>query len=151
MGACHANHELLILGVSLIVPGYYFHLRAHSRWAYAPEVSSRSLAAPAAGKPDQRGLLSNSEIWPNVELGTVESATATSSFKMPEAEVGYGGGMRTYEEAEENEKARLRQEVEEEDEEGQVVSFPVPSTSESGILTPLGLQWRDGDLPQYAS
>ena len=69
---------------------------------------------------------------------------------MPEAEIGYGGGMRTYDEAEENEKARLRQEMEV-DEEGQVVSFPVPSTSESGILTPLGLQWRDGDLPHYAS
>ena len=57
--------------------------------------------------------------------------------------------MRTYEEAEQNEKARLRRESE--GEEIQVVLFPIPSTSGTGVLTPLGLQWRDGDLPPYAS
>ena len=58
--------------------------------------------------------------------------------------------MRTYEEAVENEKERLRREME--NEENQVnMSFPIPSSSGAPILTPLGLQWRDGDLPPYAS
>lgn len=68
---------------------------------------------------------------------------------MPELAAGYGGGMRTYMEAERNEKERLRREMENEG--NNAASFPVPSTSETGILTPLGLQWRDGDLPPYAS
>ena len=117
-------------------------------------MAERSLSTPTSHKGDQKHLLSDSEPWPNVELGAVESRTTVRSVKMPEPETGYGGGMRTYEEAEQNEKARLRRETEGgdgEDEGEQAVSFPVPSTSETVILTPLGLQWRDGDLPPYAS
>ena len=56
--------------------------------------------------------------------------------------------MRTYEEAELNEKERLRRR-ETENEGDQGVSFPIPEPGGS-ILTPLGLEWRDGDLPPYA-
>ena len=150
MGVRYANHEDLIAGLALIVFGYSFHLQAHSRRPYMQGTSSRSLSAPTSHKADKKRLLSNSEPWSNVELGAVESTTTIRSLKMPESETGYGGGMRTYEEAEENEKARLRRELELEDEEKEV-SFPVPSTSGTGVLTPLGLQWRDGDLPPYAS
>lgn len=136
--------------LSFIVFGYSFHPQDHSRRPYIPEISSRSLSAPTS-KPDQKRLLSNSEPWPNIELGVVESATTTRSFEVSEPGPGYGGGMRTYEEAEQNEKARLRREMEMENEESQFASFPVPSTSETGILTPLGLEWREGDLPPYAS
>ena len=147
----HANNEVLITGLSLIVFGYSFHIPDHSRRPYIQEVSSRSPSTPTSYKTDQKRLLSNSEPWPNPELGIVESTTTVRSLKMPESDTGYGGGMRTYEEAEENEKARLRREMEAEDEGKQAGSFPVPSTSETGILTPLGLEWRDGDLPHYAS
>jgi hypothetical protein len=137
-----------VADLSLIVFSYLFHLQDHSRRSYIPEISSRSLSAPASHRPDQKRLLSTSEPDHTVELGTVGSASGTTvrSFSMPDPEVGYGGGMRTYEEAEENEKARLRREMENEADEG--ISFPIPSTS---ILTPLGLQWRDGDLPPYVS
>ena len=139
-------------GLCLIVFGYSLHLQDHSRRGYVPEVSSRSPSTPTAQKGDQKRLLSNSEPWPNVELGVVESTITVGPFKMPESEIGYGGGMRTYEEAEQYEKARLRRETEEENEGSKErVPFPVPSTSETRILTPLGLTWRDGDLPPYAS
>jgi hypothetical protein len=146
----YANHEPdLIAGLCLIVFGYFFHLQDHSRRAYGPEDSSRSLSPPAAHKGDQKRLLSNSEPWHNVESG---AGMTVDSFKMPESETGYGGGMRTYEEAERYEMTRLRRETEEGNEEEKGgVSFPVPSTAETRILTPLGLAWRDGDRPPYAS
>lgn len=134
--------------LSLIVFSYSFHLQDRSRRPNIPEVSSRSLSVSISHKPEYKRLSSGSETWPNVELGAVESAVDT---KMPESAAGYGGGMRTYMEAERNEKERLRREMEMENEENNVASFPIPSTSETGILTPLGLQWRDGDLPPYAS
>jgi len=138
------------LYLSLVVLSYFFYLQGHSRRAYAPEVSSRSLSAqPTRGLDRKRLLSSNSESESNVEMSAVESATITQSFKVPDPETGYGGGMRTYEEAEENEKARLRREMENETD--QAPSFPIPSTSGAGILTPLGLAWRDGDLPPYTS
>lgn len=116
-----------------------------------PEVSSRRLsAAPLSHGLDNKRLLSTSEPYANVELGAVESAaTIPRTFAVPDPGAGYGGGMRTYEEAEENEKARLRREMESGGK--MAVSFPVASTSERGILTPLGLEWREGDLPPYAS
>lgn len=134
--------------LSLIVFSYSFHLQDRSRRRNIPEVSSRSLSVSTSHKPEYKRLPSGSEPWPNVELGVVESAADT---KMPESAGGYGGGMRSYREAERNEKERLRREMELGNEEGNAVSFPVASTSETGILTPLGLQWRDGDLPPYAS
>lgn len=134
--------------LSLIVFSYSFHLQDRSRRPKVPEVSSRSLSVSISHKPEYKRLPSGSEPWPIVELGAVEP---TADAKMPESATGYGGGMRTYMEAERNEKARLRQETEMENGENNSVSFPVPSTSETGILTPLGLQWRDGDLPPYAS
>lgn len=137
--------------LSLMVFSYYFHLRDHSRRPYMQGASSRSLSTSTSYIPDQKHLLSNSETWPGVELGVVEPTTISRSFKIPELEAGYGGGTRTYEQAEQNEKARLRRELEMETEESQNVSFPIPSTSETSILTPLGLQWRDGDLPPYTS
>lgn len=143
------DREVLIADLCLIVFSYFVHLENHSRRAYVPEVSSRSLTTPASHRLDHKRLLSTSESHPPVELGAVESGTATRSLPVDGSEAGYGGGMRTYEEAEKNEKARLRLEMESEDH--QAVSFPVPSTSEAGILTPLGLEWRDGDLPPYAS
>jgi len=130
--------------LSLIVFSYYFHLQDHSRRPYIPEISSRSLSV---SKPDYKRLSSNSEPWPNVEMGVVESTPIARSIETPEPQVGYGGGRRTYEEAEENEKERLRREIEMENEDNKLVSSPIPSTS--GFLTPLGLQWRDGDLPPY--
>lgn len=143
------DRVVLIADLCLIVFSYFVHLENHSRRAYVPEVSSRSLTTPASHRLDHKRLLSTSESHPPVELGAVESGTATRSLPVDGSEAGYGGGMRTYEEAEKNEKARLRLEMESEDH--QAVSFPVPSTSEAGILTPLGLEWRDGDLPPYAS
>lgn len=134
--------------LSLIVFSYSFHLQDRSRRPNVPEVSSRSLSVSTFHKPEYKRLPSGSETWPNVELGAVESAADTDT-KMPELAAGYGGGMRTYMEAERNEKERLRREMENEG--NNAASFPVPSTSETGILTPLGLQWRDGDLPPYAS
>ena len=145
---CFANHGDFIADLSLVVFSYLFHLQDHSRRPYMPEISTRSLSAPVSHKPDRKHLLSNPE-YSTVELCAVESRRTTRSFSMPESENGYGGGMRTYEEAEQNEKARLREEMETED--NRVVSFPVASPSETVILTPLGLQWRDGDLPPYAS
>ena len=138
-------------GLALVILGYSFHLQAHSRRPYIPEISSRSPSTPTSHKADQKRLLSNSEPWPNVELGGVDSGTTTRSFEVSEPETGYGGGMRTYEEAERNEKERLRRETQMESEETKLVSFPVPWRSDTGILTPLGLQWRDGDRPPYAS
>ena len=139
-----------VADLSLVVLSYLFYLQDHSRRAYIPEISSRGLSAPPSQKPDHKHLLSNPEGYSTVELGPVESRTTTRSLSTPEPGAGYGGGMRTYEEAEENEKARLRREME--NEETQVnMSFPIPSSSETPILTPLGLQWRDGDLPPYAS
>ena len=82
-------------------------------------------------------------------MDAVEIGTISRSVLVSEPEAGYGGGMRTYEEAEGNEKARLRREMENEG--TQAGSFPIPSIPETGILTPLGLQWRDGDLPPYTS
>lgn len=116
-----------------------------------PEISSRSLSAPPSHNPDQKRLLSGSEPYPTAEPDALELEPRTTvySLSMPEPDVGYGGGRRTYEEAEQNEKERLRQEMENEG--NQIVSSPVPSSPEAGILTPLGLQWRDGDLPPYAS
>lgn len=151
MGIRHANHEVFITGLALIVFGYSFHLQNHSRRPYIPETSSRSLSSPTSHTTDKKRLLSNSEPWPNVELGAVESVTTIHFFNAPESETGYGGGMRTYEEAERHEKARLRREMEMEEGEKGGVSFPVPSSSDTTILTPLGLQWRDGDRPAYAS
>ena len=144
-----ANRGYLVADLCLIVFSYLFHLQDHSRRPYMPEVSSRSLSGPPSHKPGYKRLLSKSETYSTVELGAVESRQSTRSFSMPEPEAGYGGGTRTYEEAEQNEKARLRREME--GEENQVVPFPVPSSSGTPILTPLGLQWRDGDLPPYAS
>lgn len=136
----------MIAGLSLIAFSYSFHLQDHSRRPYIPEISSRSLSV---SKPDYKRLPSNSEPWPNVEMGVVESAPIARSVDTPEpqVEVGYGGGRRTYEEAEKNEKERLRREMENED--NKLVSSPIPSASGTGFLTPLGLQWRDGDLPPY--
>ena len=144
-------------GLCLIVFGYSLHLQDHSRRAYdVPEVSSRSPSTPTGHRGDQKRLLSNSEPWPTVELAVVEPTMTVEPLSMPEAETGYGGGMRTYEEAERYEKERLRRKMEEEtdseeESKGAVMSFPVPSTSEARVLTPLGLAWRDGDLPPYAS
>ncbi|KAF9792091.1 hypothetical protein BJ322DRAFT_12140 [Thelephora terrestris] len=137
--------------LSLIVFSYSFHLQDHSRRPYSPEIYSRSLSVPTSSKPDYKRLPSNSEPWPNVEMGVVEPVPTARSFKSPEPEVGYGGGMRTYEEAEENEKARLRREMEMGNEGNRIISSPIASMSRTGVLTPLGLQWRDGDLPPYAS
>lgn len=114
-----------------------------------PEFTSRSFSTPRSHGSDHKRLLSDSGPYQNLELSAVESATTTRSFSIPVPETGYGGGIRTYEEAEQNEKARLRQEME--TEEAQGVSFPIPSMPGTGVLTPLGLQWRDGDLPPYAS
>jgi len=113
-----------------------------------PEISSRSLFTPASHKPDHKRLVSYSEPYPNVELGAIESGT-THSSPTSDLGAGYGGGMRTHEEAQQNEKERLRREMETGGD--RAVSFPVPSRSETGMLTPLGLQWREGDLPPYAS
>lgn len=135
--------------MSVVVISYSVHLRDHSRRSYTPKVSSRSLSTPSSHRPDHKRLLSTSGSDAAVELGAVESRTTTPSFSMPEPQNGYGGGLRTYEEAEQNEKARLRREME--NEANQAVSPPIPSTSETGILTPLGLEWRDGDLPPYTS
>jgi len=137
------------LYLSIVVFCYFVHLEDHSRRPYTHEISSRSISTPPSHHQDRRRLLSNSEPYSTVELSAVESRSTTRSFSMPGSETGYGGGMRTYEEAEENEKARLRRAME--DEENQVGLFPVPSSSETTILTPLGLQWREGDLPPYAS
>ena len=137
-----------VADLSLVVFSHLFYLQDHSRRPYMPEISTRSLSAPVSHKPDRKRLLSNPE-YSTVELCAVESRTTTRSFSMPESENGYGGGMRTYEEAEQNEKARLREEME--IEENRLMSFPVASPSETVILTPLGLQWRDGDLPPYTS
>lgn len=142
------NNEVLIADLSLVAFSYFINLHDHSRRPYMPEISSRSLFAPAPHKPGHKHLLSSSESYPNVELGTIESGTAPSS-PAPDPEAGYGGGMRTHEEAQQNEKERMRREMEGEGD--QEVSFPIPLRSETGILTPLGLQWRDGDLPPYAS
>jgi len=138
-------------GLSLIVIGYSFRLQDQPRRLYTPQISSRSPSTPTPHKSDQKRLLSTSGPWPNLELGLVESVTTIRSLKALESETGYGGGMRTYEEAERHEKARLRREMEVEGEGKGTASFPVASTSEAGILTPLGLQWREGDLPPYAS
>jgi hypothetical protein len=143
------NRGDFVVDLSLIVFSYLIHLQDHSRRSYMPEVSSRSLSVPVSHKQDQKRLLSNSEPYSTVELIAVESRSSTRSFSMPEPEIGYGGGMRTYEEAEENEKARLHREMENEG--NGFVSSPIPSRSGTPILTPLGLQWRDGDLPPYAS
>ena len=147
----YANRGDLVVDLSLVVLSYLFYLQDHSRRAYIPDISSRSLSVPPSQKPDHKYLLSNPEGYSTVELGPVESRTTTRSLSMPESESGYGGGMRTYEEAVENEKERLRREME--NEENQVnMSLPIPSSSGAPILlTPLGLQWRDGDLPPYAS
>lgn len=101
---------------------------------------------PLSQQGDYRGLSSGSGAYSPVELHTVEPRTR--SLSLPEPDAGYGGGLRTYEEAEVNEKERLRREMECEGDQG--VSFPVASLSEPGILTPLGLEWRDGDLPPYS-
>lgn len=139
-----------VVDLSVVVSSYFVHLKDHSRRPYTPEVSSRSLSTPSSQRPDQKRLLSlNSEPDAAVELSAAESWMTARSFSTPEPEAGYGGGLRTYEEAEQNEKERLRREMENEGDQG--VSFPVPSTSGAGILTPLGLEWRDGDLPPYTS
>jgi len=140
---------LVELYLSVVVFSYFVHLKDHSRRACIPEVSSRSLSTPSSHKPDYKRLLSISETDAAVELSAVEPGTTARSFSTPEPEAGYGGGLRTYEEAEQNEKERLRREMENEG--NQAVSFPIPSTSGTGILTPLGLEWRDGDLPPYTS
>ena len=77
-------------------------------------------------------------------MDAVESGTTTHSLLTG---AGYGGGMRSYDEAEGNEKARLRQEME--DVENQTGSFQGPSMSEFGVLTPHRQEWRGGDLPPY--
>jgi len=136
------------LYLSVIVFSYSIYIQDHSRRPYIPEISTRRPSTPLSHGLDRKRLLSTSESYPNVELSAVEPATATRSFAAPPG-TGYGGGMRTYEEAEENEKARLRREME--SGERKAASFPIPSTSGTGILTPLGLEWRDGDLPPYAS
>ena len=146
---CCTDRRDFVVDLSLIVFSHLVHLQDHSRRPYMPEISSRSLSAPSSHKPDRKRLLSDSERYSTIELGAIESGTTTRSFSMPESETGYGGGMRTYEEAEENEKDRLRREME--NQENQVVSFPIASPSGTPILTPLGLQWREGDLPPYVS
>jgi hypothetical protein len=104
----HAHHEFLIASPSLIVFSYSFHpVRDYSQRQYTPEISSRSLTAPTSSTTDQNRLLLNPEPWVNVELGAVESVTTTHSVNVPEPAAGYGGGMRTYEEVEQNEKERL--------------------------------------------
>lgn len=143
------NRGGLTPDLSLIVFSYFLSLKDRPWRPYVPEISSRSLSTPHSYTSDYKHLLSNPEPYHNVEMGAIGSATTTLSFSIPEPEPGYGGGMRTYEEAEQNEKARLRREMETEG--NGAVSFPIPSTSDTGILTPLGHQWRDGDLPPYAS
>lgn len=117
-----------------------------TRRSYAPP---RSISAVPPHGSDRKRLLSNSEPYHNADTDAVESGTTARSLPIPEPGVGYGGGMRTYEEAEGNEKERLRRETE--NEADQVGSFPIPSVSGIGILTPLGQEWRDGDLPPYTS
>jgi len=138
------------LYLSIVVSSYFVHLKDHTRRPYMPEPSSRSLSMPSSHKRDHKRLLSTSEPDAAVELNAVESGTTARSFSTPEPEAGYGGGLRTYEEAEQNEKERLRREMENEGNQA-VSAFPIPSTSGTGILTPLGLEWRDGDLPPYTS
>ena len=115
------------------------------------ETSSRNLSTSLSRKGGYKGLLSGLEAYSPVELHAVESRAATArSFSLPESEseYGYGGGLRTYEEAEDNEKERLRRELDGEGDQG--MSFPIASPSGPGLLTPLGQEWRDGDLPPYA-
>jgi len=140
---------LMQLYLFLVVFSYHNHLLDHSRRPYIPETSSRNLSGLLSPKGGYKGSLSGLEVYSPVELHAVESrATTTRSLSLPEPESGYGGGLRTYEQAEENEKERLRREMESEGDQG--VSFPIASPSEPRILTPLGLEWRDGDLPPYA-
>lgn len=142
-----ANHDDLIADLSLVVFSYYLHSEDSTRRSYV--TPRRVSAAPSHGS-DHKRLLSNSEPYHNADMDVVEFGTITRSTLVSEPEAGYGGGMRTYEEAEGNEKERLRREMENEG--NQTGSFPIPSMPETpGILTPLGQQWRDGDLPPYTS
>jgi len=139
-----ANREGLIVDLSLVVFSYHLHLEDNTRRSY---VSPRRVSTAPSHVSDHKRLLSNSEPYQNVDTDGVEFGTISRSVLVSEPEAGYGGGMRTYEEAEGNEKARLRREMENEGS----GSFPIPSMPEMGILTPLGLEWRDGDLPPYTS
>ena len=141
-----ANRSDLIVDLSLVVFSYHLHLEDNPRRSY---VSPRKASAAPSHRSDHKRLLSNSEPYQNVDMDAVEFGTISRSVLVSEPESGYGGGMRTYEEAEGNEKARLRREMENEG--SRAGSFPIPSIPEAGILTPLGLEWRDGDLPPYTS
>lgn len=141
-----ADHDDLIADLSLVVFSYYLHSEDNTRRPYA--TPRKVSAAPSHGS-DHKRLLSNSEPYHNADMDAVEFGTITHSNLVSEPEAGYGGGMRTYEEAEGNEKDRLRREMENEG--SRSGSFPIPSMPETGILTPLGREWRDGDLPPYTS
>ena len=140
------DRDDLIVDLSLVVFSYHLHLEDYARRSYVPP---RRVSGTPSHVSDHKRLLSNSEPYQNVDMDGVEFGTISRSVLVSEPEAGYGGGMRTYEEAEGNEKARLRREMESEG--SQAGSFPVPSRAGTGILTPLGLEWRDGDLPPYTS